>query len=520
MVNETINETKEYIVGIDIGSSTVKVSVGEKQKDGSLSVKGVEIQSVNDSVKDGSIEQIMELGKAIDAAKSALEKELNLTLKDAYVGISGAAVSGALYEDFVYINSANNLITESDVRDLTERINKVTTHNNDVIIERILQRYIISDKQEVRNPVGAFGTKLSAEYLLVFCNKVQIERIKQALFHAKLQYKGVCVNHIAQPLALLSKEEQDEGVAIVDIGCDLTDISVVRKGRVCFFASLPIGASSINFDLAQFVSASKSNIEKLKKFYGEAIAENISLDETCSVEVLGHSRKQILKRNVVEIIEERLKDIARFTLKRLREAKLSNKIPCGVILTGGSAYLTNIDQLFSREMNMSVRCADTLYGVDDISKDNVLTTTQSIVVGIMLHGMQHTIGSEVSHTRQEVTAITPPPTQQTPPTPPIPPIHQAPPTPTPTPTPTPPTPPVKEKDSEPEVDSEPDDNGKPGKGNTTDTPPIKEPAPTGGKPGKGRTGINIGGKVMGWIDGISSTFDNLLGNGGNKKDYL
>lgn len=514
MANEKINEKQECIVGIDIGSSHVKVSIGYKQENGLLNVKGVEIQNVNDSVKDGSIVQVMELGKAIEAAKSALERELNVTLKDAYVGISGSAVSCARYEDFVSINSPNNLITESDVHDLTERINKVSTNNEDKIIERILQRYIIDDRQEVRNPVGAFGTKLSAEYLLVLCSKVQIDRIKQTLFQARLQYKGICVNPIAQSLALLSKEEQDEGVAIVDIGCDLTDISVVRNGKVCYFASLPIGASSINNDLAQFVSASKSNIEKLKKSYGEAIAENIPLDATCSVEVLGHSRKQILQRNVVEIIEERLKDIARFALKSLREAKLSNKIPCGVLLTGGSTYLSNIDKLFSREMNMSVRCADTLYGVDEFSKENVLASTQSVVVGVMLHGLQHTSGSEVEpvHTPQPQVV---PPIQRTPPTPPTPPVQ-----------PTPPTPPVQTTQPVPPTPAEPEDNGEEGGeqkvDNTTqrtEQPPQKSEN-TQKKEKKEKKGINIGGQLRGWGERITSAFDNFLGNGNDKKDYL
>lgn len=389
MGNEEFKERRECVVGIDIGSSTVTMSIGYKCKDGLLDIQGVEIQSVGDSVKDGTILNIVELGSAISTAKMELEKYLDITLKDAYVGISGSEVYCARYEDFVYISSPNSLITDADIRDLTERIQKVSTNSEDQIVERVLQRYIIDDRQEVKNPVGAFGSKLSAEYLLVLCRKRQIERIKQTLYQAGLEFRGLCVNPMVQHLALLNSEEMEAGVAIVDIGSDLTDISVIRQDKVCFFASLPIGASSINNDLSQFVSASKSNIEKLKRTHGSAIAENIPITATCSVEVLGHSRKQILQRNVVEIIEERLKDIARFVMKALKDAKLSSKIPGGVVLTGGSTYLSNIAELFAREMNMTVRCANTLYGINEESKGSVLPHTQSVVVGIMLYAAQH-----------------------------------------------------------------------------------------------------------------------------------
>lgn len=401
MNNGVGREHQECIVGIDIGSSNVVMAVGYKQDNGLLDVVGVEIQSVGDSVKDGAIENVIELGNAIAKAKSELERELNISLREACVGISGNSVYGARYEDFVYINSNNKLITADDVRDLTERIRKISTNNEDEIIERVLQRYVVDDRQEVKSPVGAFGSKLSAEYLLVLCNKRQLERVKQALYTADIKFSALCVNPMVQPMALLSDEEKEEGVAIIDIGCDLTDISVVRQGKVCYFASLPIGASTINSDLSQFISASKQTIEKLKKRYGEAIAENISLDATCSVELLGRSRKQILQRNIGEIIEERLKDIARFALKSLKTAKLSSKIPCGVILTGGSAYLSNIEELFAREMNMGVRLASSLYGVTDNSKEMLLTYTQSTVLGVMLHGMQH--NSFVAHPTQRAT---------------------------------------------------------------------------------------------------------------------
>ena len=498
MDNGMTKERRECVVGIDIGSSNVVMSVGYKQEKGQqLDVVGVEIQSVGDNVKDGAIENVIELGNTIAKAKEELERELNLSLNEAYVGISGTSVYGALYEDFVYVGASNKLISEADVRDLTERIQKISTNNEYEIVERVLQRYVVDDRQEVKNPVGAFGSKLSAEYLLVLCNKKQLERAKQTLYTAGIKFGGLCVNPMVQPLALLSDEEKEEGVAIIDIGGDLTDISVVRQGKVCFFASLPIGASTINSDLSQFISASKGNIEKLKKTFGEAIAENISIESTCSVELLGRSRKQILQRNIGEIIEERLKDIARFALKSLKDAKLTSKIPCGVILTGGSAYLSNIELLFAREINMPVRLATNLYGVSEGSKDMLLPYTQSTVLGVMLRGAQKS--SFVAQPTAKGVQPTPMPTPSaaTYPSAPTAPIAPTMPTPEPRPTPTPvPTP------AEPKPASDKEEPTT----TTTTTPTTTTPKPSGGvKPG-----------VFGRL---SDFFDRLI-SGDRDNDYL
>ena len=110
---------------------------------------------------------------------------------------------------------------------------------------------------------------------------------------------------------------------------------------------------------------------------------------TVPVKTAGHAKKQILQRNIAEIAEERLKDIAGFVMRELKAAKFSTKLPCGVVLTGGSAYLSNIDQLFARELQMEVRFGRMLNGVDDESQQSVSAFPQSVVVGLLLYGAKH-----------------------------------------------------------------------------------------------------------------------------------
>ena len=380
---------KEYIVGIDIGSSNVVMAVGVRNETGEITVLGVEVQEVEDCVKDGDIINYIELGNAISKAKGALERELGRRFNSAYVGISGRSVYCVRYEDYVEISDKTGCVTENELRELNARIEMVVPGGGDEIIERIPLRYVIDDHQEVKNPLGAFGRKLSATYLFVLAGKHQIDLINRALYRADIKVCGLCVNPTLLPELLLTPDEREEGVAIVDIGGDLTDISIVKEGKLWYFSSLPIGASSINNDLHDFLKVSRKDIDSLKRKFGSAMADGVPDNTTVPVKTAGHAKKQILQRNIAEIAEERLKDIARFVMRELKAAKFSTKVSCGVVLTGGSAYLSNIDQLFARELQMEVRLGRMLNGLDDESQQSVSAFPQSVVMGLLLYGAKH-----------------------------------------------------------------------------------------------------------------------------------
>lgn len=403
-------EKKSYIVGVDIGSSQVIITVGCMREEGVVEVLGIETQPVGDSVRNGSIENVIRLGQAISRAKSELEHTLNIRIQEAYAGISGGAVYCAKYSDHVFIrNHTDGCIAPEDMRELDERMLKVATGNGDEILERIPQRYIIDDQQEVSDPVGRYGKKLSAEYLFLLCNSRQKDRVGHAFHNAGLKLLGLCIKPAVMPELLLSKEEREYGVAIVDIGAHLTDISIVRGGHLCYFASLPIGGASINQDLLAFVQTSKEEIEKVKRRYGSVVPSEIPENTTVAVKMPGRPNKVILHRNIAEITEARAKDIAKFVQTEIREAKFSSKIACGIVLTGGTALLNGIDELFAREMNSSVRLGDTLYGIDEESQQNIASYSQSAAVAILLYGAKSKPCSAVEIVRP-ATTVTPPPT--------------------------------------------------------------------------------------------------------------
>jgi cell division protein FtsA len=405
------------------------------------------------------------------------------------------------------------------VRALHERIDKVTTGGGDEIVARIPLRYRIDDRQYVRNPVGTFGQRLSATYLLVLTSKQQIESIKMAMHRADITLSGLCITPTTLPDVVLEEVEKEEGVAIVDLGADLTDIVVVREGRMCHFVSLPIGASSIDNDLREFVCAPKDKVEALKKRCLSVISEEVPEDLTAPVQMAGRAKKQILQRNIAEIIEERLKDIASVIAKALKDAKLSAKIPCGVVLTGASAYLSDIDRLLARELGMEVRLADNIHGIDEESKGMVAAYSSAANIGILLYGAQHTacmtterfsVGvktpttpkqptGELNLTNTEKAPVNVAPTPQ--------PVPQSTPRPAPTPAPTP-TPQPVEQEFEQRVEEVEDVEKREEREEENPIDPIEQEGEQ--TPFESQQQPKKKNRIFGWIKNINSTVNTIL----------
>lgn len=488
-------EKKNYIVGVDIGSSNVVVAVGCRRADGKVSVEGIALQSVENGVTSGGIDNVQSVGMAIRRAKTELEEELGIHIDSAYAGISGNFIRCASYTDHVYINDPNGCISKGDLASLRERMNNVKADDGEQIIDRIPQCYFVDDGKETATPIGSFGRKLSATYLFVLCRKENIQRTEMAFYNAGLKMIDICVNPAVLPSALLSDEEREEGVAVIDLGGGTTDIAIVRDNTLRYIASIPIGASTINDDM-HAAGIAERNTESVKKKYGAAVSDMVSPDVTFPVQMPGLAKKEFLQVNLAAIIEARLKDIIEFAWNEIRSAKFARKIPCGIVLTGGSALLDNIDELFRRETGVNVRLATAsdFRGIDEESQLKIQTFANSAAVAILLAGASR----GVCGVSEPVAKPEPAPTHAASP------VQQPKPNVAPAPQPTAAAPQPAPVAAEPAPQP-------------IATAPVAEPAPqtddadTDEEDTEAEEHVGFFGKVSRWIE-------NLLGNGNN--DYL
>lgn len=377
-------ERKNYIIAVDLGSSNVTVAVGEAQEDGLIDVVYVARRPA-EGVNAGQIENSQLAGEAIHAAIDEVQQALGCRITEVYAGISGEFVRCACYTDHVYVGNPHDGVSQADVDSLFSRMRNVQAPEGETIMERIPQSYVIDGKQEVKNPVGSFGVTLSATFNFVLCSTTPLQRLEMVLKRHGITIRGIFPSVLAIPESVLSPDEKSEGVAVVDIGGGTTDVTVYYRNVVRYVASIPMGASAINQDIRS-MGVPEKYVEQLKIEKGSAIAARV---ENVLVKVPGRTpreEKGVHKRNLAAAIEARAMDIAEYVLQEIKDSRYASKLAYGIVLTGGSAVLRDLDKLFNRETKMDVRIATPDTGITEASCERLNHPTFATVAGLLLLG--------------------------------------------------------------------------------------------------------------------------------------
>ncbi len=378
-------ERKNYTVAIDLGCSSVVVAVGEKTPAGEMSVVCL-VSKPSEGVRAGQIENIELVSHSIREAVSEAEEQLGVRITEAYAGISGDFVRCARHTDHVFVYDPQNGVSQHDVDALFDRMRNVQAPDDETIMERVPQNYMVDDNQEVRNPVGSFGKKLSSTFNFILCLRTPMQRLDMALKRLGIRLLGVMPNALATPEALLSPDEKEEGVAVVDVGGGVTDVTVYCRNVVRYVASIPMGASAINRDI-RTMSVPEKHVESLKQKYGSAVAELAPEDKLIRVSGrTAREAKDILLRNLATVIEARAMDIVEFVLQEIKDSGYAGKLAYGIVLTGGSAKLKDLDELFRRVSGLDVRVAVPEIGIAEESLSKVSDPAFATVVGLLLKG--------------------------------------------------------------------------------------------------------------------------------------
>lgn len=380
-------ERKNYTVAVDLGSSNVVVAVGEKAAEGQMEVASIVSKPV-EGVNAGKIENIELVSRAIREAMSEAEEQLGIRITEAYAGISGDFVRCARHTDHVFVYDPQNGVNQKDVDALFDRMRNVQAPDDETIMERVPQNYVVDDNQEVKNPVGSFGKKLSSTFNFILCLRTPMQRLDMALKRLGIKMLGVTSNAIATAEAVLLPDEKEEGVAVVDIGGGVTDVAVYYRNVVRYIATIPMGAMAINRDI-RTMSVPEKHVESLKQKYGSAVADLAPEDKLIRVNGrTAREAKDILLRNLATVIEARATDIAEFVLQEIRDSGYAGKLAYGIVLTGGSAKLKDVDELFRRVTGMDVRIASAETGVAEESRKKVVDPAYATAVGILLKGAE------------------------------------------------------------------------------------------------------------------------------------
>ena len=373
------------MVAVDLGSSAVVVAVACRTDEGKIELKALVSEPVQ-GVNAGRIDNIESVSQVLETALAEAGNRADIRITEAYAGISGSFLRCARLTDFVYVADPQNGISQSDVSSLYDRMRNIQAPADEVIMERIAQQYLIDDEQQVTSPIGSFGQKLASTFNFLLCLKTPIQRLELALKRVGVHLVGAIPNPLAVADAVLTPDEKEEGVAVIDIGAGVTDVTVYYGNVVRYVASIPMGASAINQDI-RTMGVPERYVELLKVKHGSAVADRVSQD--LKLQIRGRTpreSKDIMLRNLATVIEARAMDIIDYVKEELKLSGYADKLTYGLVLTGGSARLKDLDELFRRETNLDVRVATPEAALCEASQPLAADPACATVIGLLLRG--------------------------------------------------------------------------------------------------------------------------------------
>ena len=373
-------------MAIDLGSHNVTAAAAVRGANGKMVIEAV-VREKSEGVSSGAIDNIELAVKSLKTAVDKLQEELNIKVFEAYFGISGEFIRCASHNDWVAVGDYANGVSQSDVDELYARMEKVSAPSDDeVILERIPQNFVVDGNKEVPNAVGAFGKSLSSTFNFILSLRTPIQRLTNAALKLGIKPLAIHINPLVTAETLLETDEKEEGIAVVDMGSDVTDLTIYYNNVVRYVASIPIGSNAINNDIRS-LSIPEKWVEKMKVKYGNAVAANVNEEAGISYNT-AKGKKVILQCNLAAAIEARVRDIADLVIEEIKCAGYDRKLPYGIVLTGGGANLEGIADAFTKHTGIDTRIGVPDMVVDEESTEMVDGPEYATIVGLLWNALQ------------------------------------------------------------------------------------------------------------------------------------
>lgn len=400
----------ELFVSLDIGTSSVKVIIGEMTND-ALNIIGVgNVKS--EGLRKGSIVDIDETVHSIKKAVEQAERMVGISLKRVVVGVTGNHVHLQNCHGVVAVSSENREISNEDVRRVIEAAQVISIPPEREIIDVIPRQFIVDGLDEINDPRGMLGVRLEMEGSIITGSKTILHNLLRCVERAGLEITDICLQPLAAGSVALSKDEKNLGVALVDIGGGSTTIAVFEQNHLYATTVLPVGGEHITKDLSIGLRTTTDEAERIKVKYGHAYYDHASEDEVFEVSIIGSDQKRTFNQlEIADIIEARLEEMYELILHEIRRLGVG-ELPGGFVLTGGTVRMPGVLELGQVILQNSVRIASPDYiGVREPQYMTGVGLIQFAHKNAKIQGRK--IGSNVAVNSMEVAATNEPQQQRT-----------------------------------------------------------------------------------------------------------
>ncbi len=380
----------EIVVGLDIGTTKIACLVGRKTEHGKIEILGMGT-SESVGVTRGVVSNIEKTVASIKTAVAEAEKTSNVEINVVNVGIAGQHISSLQHRGIKMRNSLDEEISKQDVDSLIEDMYKLVMLPGEEIIHVLPQEFIIDNEHGITDPIGHSGIRLEANFHIITGQIAAAKNIYKCVAKAGLEVDELILEPLASSEAVLSAEEKEAGVVLVDIGGGTTDLAIFQDGIIRHTAVIPFGGNIISEDIKKGCSILKNQAEALKKKFGSAIAnENKENEIVCIPGLRGRDPKEISLKNLANIIEARVSEIIEHIYFEIKNSGYEKELIGGIVVTGGGSQLKHITQLFEYITGLGCRIGYPNEHIQKAPNEDIVKPTYSTGVGLVMKGYENT----------------------------------------------------------------------------------------------------------------------------------
>ena len=392
------NKENEIIVGLDIGTTKIACIVGRKDEFGKIEIMGYG-KTASLGVKRGVVANIENTVNSIKKAVEEAEEQSGVEIHQVHVGIAGQHIRSQQHRGNIIRDDPNKEISQTEIQKLINDMYKLNMAPGEEIIDVIPQDYIIDNEEGIREPRGMLGSTLEANFHIIIGQTAAAKNIYTCVRKAGLEAEALILEPIASALAVLSDEEKEAGVALVDIGGGTTDIAIFQDHIIRHTAVIPFGGEIITEDVKEGCSIIKRYAEELKVKFGSALAEQNSDNEVVAIPGLrGRQPKEITLKNLASIIEARLEEIIEQIDFEVKNSGFKKKLIGGIVLTGGGSQLKHVDQLTQYITGMDTRIGYPNEYLSGKNSDKMAAPMFATGIGLVIEGIRR---SEIQNNLEE-----------------------------------------------------------------------------------------------------------------------
>ena len=376
----------KIITGLDIGSTTIRLAVGQITQDGSLRIIGG-AENPSAGVVKGAINSIEDIVSSISRCLEKAERMTGYPIQHAFVGISGSHIISQDSKGVIAIAKADGEIREDDVERSLEAAQTVVTPTNYEILHVIPRSFIVDNQPGIKDPVGMMGVRLEVEAQIIQGLSSQIKNLTKAVYRTGLEIDDLVFSPLAVSEAVADKRQKELGVVVINIGAATTSLAVFEEGDLVLAKVLSIGSSHITSDIAIGIRSPIDLAEEIKLELGTCLPAQVGKREEINLaEFQEEEEEKVSRRHIAEIIEARVEEIFKMIDKELLKINRSGKLPAGVILTGEGAKLPGLVEMAKKIFRLPATTGSLQVGSSAIDKIN--DPSFSTACGLVVWGSQ------------------------------------------------------------------------------------------------------------------------------------